>query len=61
MALAVRAVASVRTVIVPDGTHIVIDWILDAFATAIGVLLLIRILDALGAYVRLNQEKNGSH
>jgi hypothetical protein len=54
VALLVGAVSGLHTVSFAPELPTVLAWPLDAFATAIGVLLTIRILDALAALIRTN-------
>ena len=56
IALAVRWSTELNTIQFPHRTPAGLDWILDALATAVGVLLCVRILDALAAVI-LNGEK----
>lgn len=61
IALVVRGVTGLHSVDFPKDAPLLVLWVLDALATAIGVLLVVRILDALGAYVRLSQKQDDVH
>lgn len=61
IALIVRASTKLHSIDFTGDTHVAFVWILDALATAIGALLLIRILDALATYIRTDSKQSNGH
>ena len=58
VALGVRYLTGLKTIHLSGETPLALNWVLDALTTGIGVLLFIRILDALAPVIRSDQTKH---